>query len=423
MAILLGWMTILLAVSVPIFAVMGLCSVVGLQMKGTDLIAVPQNVFEALDTFALLAIPFYVLAGNIMKVGGISNRLIAFATALLGWMRGGVGSAAILTCMFFSTITGSSSATTAAVGSTMIPAMERKGYPKNFAAASVAVGGELGAILPPSLPLVIYGLVVNVSIGSLFIAGILPGIMIALSLILTICVMAKVQGFDETQKVAFGAWARNLVTVTREASFAIVMPVIILGGIYSGVFTATEASVVAVVYGFIISRFVYKEIRLSDVVRILNDSAVMTGMVMLIVAFAALFGYALTVNQIPQYLGEMIGKVTSGPIGFLLLVNVVLFVVGTFMEALATILILGPILAPVAQSYGIDPVHLGIIFIVNVATGMVTPPVAINLTIASQISGVSMDAMTKPLLVFLAVLTIDVLIISYVPAISLALLR
>ena len=423
MAILAGWMTVLLALAVPIFAVMGICSVVGLRMKGIDLISVPQNVFEALDTFALLAIPFYVLAGNIMKVGGISNRLIGFATALLGWMRGGVGSAAILTCMFFSTITGSSSATTAAVGSTMIPAMERKGYPKPFAAASVAVGGELGAILPPSLPLVIYGLVVNVSIGSLFIAGILPGIMIALSLILTICLMAKVQDFDRTEPVALGPWARNLVAVTREAAFALFMPFIILGGIYSGVFTATEASVVAVVYGFLISRFVYKEITLPDVVRILNDSAVMTGMVMLIVAFAALFGYALTVNQIPQYVGELIGKVTSGPIGFLLLVNLVLFVVGTFMEALATILILGPILAPVAQSYGIDPVHLGIIFIVNVATGMVTPPVAINLTIASQISGVSMDAMTRPLLVFLAVLTIDVLIISYVPAISLALLR
>ena len=423
MAILAGWMTVLLALAVPIFAVMGICSVVGLRMKGIDLISVPQNVFEALDTFALLAIPFYVLAGNIMKVGGISNRLIGFATALLGWMRGGVGSAAILTCMFFSTITGSSSATTAAVGSTMIPAMERKGYPKPFAAASVAVGGELGAILPPSLPLVIYGLVVNVSIGSLFIAGILPGIMIALSLILTICLMAKVQDFDRTEPVALGPWARNLVAVTREAAFALFMPFIILGGIYSGVFTATEASVVAVVYGFLISRFVYKEITLPDVVRILNDSAVMTGMVMLIVAFAALFGYALTVNQIPQYVGELIGKVTSGPIGFLLLVNLVLFVVGTFMEALATILILGPILAPVAQSYGIDPVHLGIIFIVNVATGMVTPPVAINLTIASHISGVSMDAMTRPLLVFLAVLTIDVLIISYVPAISLALLR
>ncbi|TNC08327.1 TRAP transporter large permease [Methylobacterium terricola] len=423
MALLLGWMTVLLAIAVPIFAVMGLCAIVGLRARGLDLISVPQNVFEALDTFALLAIPFYVLAGNIMKAGGISDRLIAFATALLGWMRGGVGSAAILTCMFFSTITGSSSATTAAVGSTMIPAMERKGYPKNFAAASVAVGGELGAILPPSLPLVIYGLVVNVSIGSLFIAGILPGILIALSLILTICAMARLQDFDATQRVPVGAWARNLVRVTREAAFAIVMPVIILGGIYSGVFTATEASVVAVVYGFLVSRFVYRAITLRDVVRILNESAVMTGMVMLIVAFAALFGYALTVNQIPQHLGTLIGQVTSGPVGFLLLVNVLLFVVGTFMEALATILILGPILAPVAQSYGIDPVHLGIVFIVNVATGMVTPPVAINLTIASQVSGVPMDAMTKPLLVFLAVLTVDVLVISYVPAFSLVLLR
>lgn len=422
MTIVFGWMTLLLTIAVPIFAVMGISSIVGLRAKGLDLISVPQNVFEALDTFALLAIPFYVLAGNIMKVGGISNRLIAFATALLGWMRGGVGSAAILTCMFFSTITGSSSATTAAVGSTMIPAMVRKGYPKNFAAASVAVGGELGAILPPSLPLVIYGLVANVSIGRLFIAGILPGIMIALSLIVTICAMAKVQDFDRTQAVPLGEWARNVLKVTAEAGFAIVMPVIILGGIYSGVFTATEASVVAVVYGFLISRFVYREITVRDVVRILGDSAVMTGMVMLIVAFAALFGYALTVNQIPQYFGELIAKVASGPIGFLLLVNVLLFVVGTFMEALATILILGPILAPVAQAYGIDPVHFGIVTIINVATGMVTPPVAINLTIASQVSGVSMDAMTRPLLVYLVVLTVDVLIVSYVPAISLALL-
>ena len=423
MAILFGSMTLLLTVAVPIFAVMGISSVIALRAKGIDLIAVPQNVFEALDSFALLAIPFYVLAGNVMKVGGISDRLIRLATALLGWMRGGVGSAAILTCMFFSTISGSSSATTAAVGSTMIPAMERKGYPKNFAAASVAVGGELGAIIPPSLPMVIYGLVANVSIGGLFIAGIVPGILIGLSLIATICVMAKVQDFDRTQRVPFGEWLRNVVTVSREALIALMMPVIILGGIYSGAFTATEASVVAVIYGFLVGRFVYGEIGFDDMRRIMIDSAVMTGMVMMIVAFAALFGYAMTVNQIPQYFAELIGKVTSGPIGFLLLVNVLLFVVGTFMEALATILILAPILGPVAIAYGIDPVHFGIIFIVNVATGMVTPPVAVNLNIASQISGVSMDAMTKPVLVFLAVLTIDVLVISYVPAISLALLR
>lgn len=423
MAILFGWMTALLLIAVPIFAVMGISSILALRAKGIDLISVPQNVFEALDSFALLAIPFYVLAGNIMKVGGISDRLIGLATALLGWMRGGVGSASILTCMFFSTISGSSSATTAAVGSTMIPAMERKGYPKPFAAATVAVGGELGAIIPPSLPMVIYGLVANVSIGGLFIAGILPGIMIGLSLIITICLMAKLQDFDRTQRVAFWPWLRNVVAVSREALIALMMPVIILGGIYSGAFTATEASVVAVIYGFVVGRFVYREIDFADMVKILNDSAVMTGMVMMIVAFAALFGYAMTINQIPQYFASLISNITSGPIGFLLLVNVLLFVVGTFMEALATILILAPILGPVAVAYGIDPVHFGIIFIVNVATGMITPPVAVNLNIASQISGVSMDAMTKPVLVFLAVLTIDVLIISYVPAISLALLR
>ena len=223
----------------------------------------PQNVFEALDSFALLAIPFYVLAGNIMKAGGISNRLIGLATALLGWMRGGVGSAAILTCMFFSTISGSSSATTAAVGSTMIPAMERKGYPKPFAAATVAVGGELGAIIPPSLPMVIYGLVANVSIGSLFIAGILPGIMIGLSLIADHLRHGEGTGFRPDPARAarrMGAQRRGRRAARR--LIALMMPVIILGGIYSGAFTATEASVVAVIYGFLVSRFVYREITL-----------------------------------------------------------------------------------------------------------------------------------------------------------------
>lgn len=422
MALLFGTMALTLALTVPIFAVMGLSAVVALMERGINLIAVPQNVFEALDSFALLAIPFYVLAGNIMKAGGISNRLIGLASALLGWIRGGVGAAAILTCMFFSTISGSSSATTAAVGATMIPAMAKKGYPKPFAAATVAVGGELGAIIPPSLPMVIYGLVANVSIGGLFIAGILPGIFIGLSLILTICIIAKRNDFDRTKPLSLGAWAREVASSGRESFLALMMPVIILGGIYSGAFTATEASVVAVIYGFVVGCFVYREISFADVVKILNDSAVMTGMVMLIVAFAALFGHAMTINRIPHYFAELVGQVASGPIMFMLLVNVLLFVVGTFMEALATILILGPILAPLALKYGIDPIHFGLVMIVNIAIGMVTPPVAVNLNVASEISGVSMDAMTRPVLIFLAVLTIDVLIISYVPALSLALL-
>lgn len=422
MALLFGCMTLTLVLSVPIFAVMGISAIVALKERGINLIAVPQNVFESLDSFALMAIPFYVLAGNIMKAGGISNRLINLASALLGWIRGGVGAAAILTCMFFSTISGSSSATTAAVGSTMIPAMVRKGYPKRFAAASIAVGGELGAIIPPSLPMVIYGLVANVSIGGLFIAGILPGIFIGLSLILTICIIAKLNDFDRTKPLSFYEWVRDVWVTGKDSFLALLMPVIILGGIYTGIFTATEASVVAVIYGFIVGYFVYREITLKDIVGILNDSAVMTGMVMLIVGFAALFGHAMTLNRIPHHFAELIAKIADGPIMFMLLVNVLLFIVGTFMEALATILILGPILAPIALKYGIDPIHFGLVMIVNIAIGMITPPVAVNLNIASEISGVSMDEMTKPVLIFLAVLTIDVLIISYVPALSLALL-
>jgi len=415
-------MVFLLVTAVPIFAVMGICSLVLLHQQGIDFIAVPQNVFEALDSFALLAVPFYVLAGNLMKAGGISRRLIALATVLVGWLRGGMGAASVLTCMFFSTMSGSSSATTAAVAGTMVPAMENKGYPKATGASLVAVGGELGAIIPPSLPMVIYALVANVSIGNLFIAGILPGLFVGLSLVVTICVYARIKDFDRVTRVPFATWVRNLVRATADSLLALMMPVIILGGIYSGIFTATEASVVAVVYGFVVGVLIYKEVRYREFIQIFCESAVMTGMVMLIVGFAALFGYALTINQIPQYFGHLISEIASSPLTFLLMVNVLLFVVGTFMEALATILILAPILGPIAVGYGIDPVHFGMIFIVNVAIGMVTPPVAINLNIASQITGVSMDAMTRPLLVFLFVLIVDTLIITFVPALSLALL-
>jgi len=415
-------MVFLLVTATPIFVVMGICSLVLLYQRGIDTIAVPQSVFEALDSFALLAVPFYVLAGNLMKAGGISRRLIALATALVGWLRGGMGAASVLTCMFFSTMSGSSSATTAAVASTMVPAMQEKGYPRPTGAALVAVGGELGAIIPPSLPMVVYGLVANVSIGSLFIAGILPGLLVGLTLILTICLYARIKNFDHVTHVPFTVWCKNFVHATLDSALALLMPIIILGGIYSGIFTATEASVVAVVYGFVVGVLIYKEVRLKQFVQIFCESAVMTGMVMLIVGFAALFGFALTINQVPQYFGHLIAEVADSPLFFLLMVNVLLFIVGTFMEALATILILAPILSPIAASYGINPVHFGMIFIVNVAIGMVTPPVAINLNIASQVTGVSMAAMTRPLVIFLFVLIVNVLIITFVPALSLALL-
>lgn len=422
MYLLFGSLLGCFAVGVPIFAALGIASILVLISHGVDLLSVPQNLFEALDSFPLMAIPFYVLAGSLMQTGGISRRLMNLANALVGWFRGGLGAASVLTCMFFSTMSGSSSATTAAVGGIMIPAMEKKGYPKNFSAASVAVAGELGAIIPPSLPMIIYGLVANVSVGSMFIAGILPGILIGVTLMLTIVVVAAVKGFDDVAPVSFGVWAKQVAKAFADSGFALMMPLIILGGIYSGIFTATEASVVAVVYGLVVGMFIYREIRLRDLIKVFSDAAVMTGTIMLIVGFASLFAYVLAINQVPQQFGRMIAAIAGNAFGFLLLANGLLFVVGMFMEALAAIVILAPILAPIAASYGIDPIHFGMVMIVNIAIGMVTPPVGVNLFIASQISGLPLEKLIRPLLIFLAVLVIDVLLISYIPAISLALL-
>ena len=410
------------AIGVPVFAALGIASVLALTPQQIDLLSVPQNLFEALDSFPLMAIPFYILAGNLMQTGGISRRLMHLANALVGWFRGGLGAASVLTCMFFATMSGSSSATTAAVGGIMIPAMEKKGYPKNFAAASVAVSGELGAIIPPSLPMIVYGLVANVSVGSMFIAGILPGILIGVTLMLTIVSVAIAKGFDDVESMSVSQWARQVLKTLAESGFALMMPLIILGGIYSGVFTATEASVVAVVYGLIVGVFIYRELRWSDLAKIFKDAAVMTGTIMMIVGFASLFAYVLATNQVPQHFGRMIASIAGGPLGFLLLANVLLFVVGMFMEALAAIVILAPILAPIATAYGIDPIHFGIVMIVNIAIGMVTPPVGVNLFIASQISGLPLEKLIPPLLLFLVVLVFNVLLISYIPGISLAFL-
>lgn len=411
-----------LAFGVPVFAALGIASVLALTATGIDLLSVPQNLFEALDSFPLMAIPFYILAGNLMQTGGISRRLMHLANALVGWFRGGLGAASVLTSMFFATMSGSSSATTAAVGGIMIPAMEKKGYPKNFSAASIAVAGELGAIIPPSLPMIVYGLVANVSVGSMFIAGILPGILIGVTLMLTIVTVAVVKGFDDVGKISFGEWMQGVIKSLADAGFALMMPLIILGGIYSGVFTATEASVVAVVYGLLVGIFIYKELKPSGLVKIFQDAAVMTGTIMMIVGFASLFAYVLAINQAPQHFGRYIAAIADGSIGFLLLANALLFVVGMFMEALAAIVILAPILAPIAAIYGIDPIHFGIVMIVNIAIGMVTPPVGVNLFIASQISGLPIEKLIRPLLMFLVVLVINVLLISYIPSISLAFL-
>lgn len=413
---------ILLAVfflfSVPIAVSLGFSSLIVLEFKGMPLITIAQKTFEGLDSFTLLAIPFFILAGNIMTTGGISTRLMNFANALVGWMRGGLGSVAVLTSMLFATMSGSSSATTAAIGSTLIPAMEKKGYPKRFAAAVCGSSGELGSIIPPSIAMIVYGMTANVSIGSLFLAGLIPGTIVGISLILTVVIIARIKGFDAVTSLDKGEWIKNVLKAFKDAFFALLMPVIILGGIYLGWFTPTEAAVIAVVYGLIVSLFIYREIKFSDLLSILSKSAVSSAIILLIVAFASIFAFILTIEQVPHQLGQLITTLTDNPIIFLLLANILLLITGMFLESYAAIIILVPILLPIATNLGIDPLHLGMIVIVNIAIGMITPPLAVNLYLVCQIANLRIEQIIRPTLVFLGVLIVDLLIITYIPSLS-----
>ncbi len=409
---------VILLIGAPIMTALGLSAAMALVSGDRPLLIVVQMAFQSIDSFSLMAVPFFILAGHLMQSGGIARRLVRLANAFVGWICGGLGAVAVLTSMLFATVSGSSSATTAAIGSVLIPEMEKKGYPRAFAASVTASSGELGAIIPPSIPMIVYALTANVSVGSLFIAGILPGLLITASLIVTVCVVASIVGFDKVTKAGVRDWLKEIFAALREALLALLMPVIILGGIYGGIFTATEASCVAVLYGLVLGMFVYKEITFRSLLGVFARSAVMSAIILLIVAFAAVFAYLLTINQVPQRASVLLGSFTTSPFVFLMLVNGMLFIVGMFIEALAAILIIVPILAPISIGFGIDPIHFGIVVIVNLAVGMVTPPVGVNLFVVCEVAKLKMHQLARYLVIFLAVLVVDILIISYVPAIS-----
>ena len=423
MVLLVVVLLLLFVVSVPIAIALGMAAIPTLVDRGIPFIAIPQVIFEALDSFALMALPLYILAGRLMQHGGIASRLVDVAKALVSWVRGGLAAAVVLTSMLFATISGSSAATAAAIGSMLIPEMEKQKYPRPFSAAVTASSGELGVIIPPSVAMVIYGVITGVSITDLFIAGFLPGLLIAVSLMSTAILIAWIMGYGERQPFSLGPWARDVGRAFWRASLSLFMPVIILGGIFGGIFTATEAAVVAVFYALFLSMLVYREITPRDLPRIFASAAVTSAVVMIIVAFAAMFAFALHLLRAPQQIGLLLTTITENPLLFLLLVNLFLLVVGMFMETFAAIVILGPILSPIAASYGIDPVHFGLIMIVNLAVGMVTPPVGVNLFIACGIARISMEQLMRPLAIFLGVLIINLMIITYVPGLSLALLR
>jgi tripartite ATP-independent transporter DctM subunit len=414
---------LLFVAGAPIALALGMAALPTLVDRGIPLIALPQVVFDSLDSFALMALPLYVLAGRLMQQGGIAERLVSFAIAVVGWLPGGLAAAVVLTSMLFATISGSSAATAAAIGSVLVPELEKQNYPRPFSASVVASSGELGGILPPSVPMVIYAVITGGSITQLFIGGLLPGLMIGLSLIVTTTVVASLRGYGVRPPTTAAAWAASVARATRRAFLSLAMPVIILGGIYGGIFTATEAAVVAVAYALFIGVVVYREIALRDVARIFSDAAVTAAVVMIIVGFAATFAFALNLIGAPRAIASAIAAVSDDPVVFLLLVNVFLLVVGMFMETFAAIIILAPILAPEAQSFGIDPVHFGLVMIVNLAVGMVTPPVGVNLFIACGVARIRMEQLMRPLALFLAVLLANLMAITYLPGLSLALIR
>ncbi|MEH7436650.1 TRAP transporter large permease [Neobacillus drentensis] len=406
---------ILLLLSVPVALSLGLASSISLVSDGNmPLIVLIQRMFAALDLFPLMAIPFFILAGSLMETGGISRRLVNFANSLVGTMTGGLAVVTVVTAMFFSAISGSSAATTAAIGSILIPAMVKNGYDVGFAGATTAVSGELGVIIPPSIPMIIFGISAGVSMTDLFIAGFLPGIFIGGSLILLVWFLAKRKGYQGDTGIT---WAMR-VKAFKEAILALMMPVIILGGIYGGIFTPTEAAVVAVVYSFIVGVFIYREITWKNLIEIFSKSAITTSIIMIIIANAGMFGWILTREQVPQQVAAFFTSFSSSPIIFLALVNVLLLFVGMFFETSASIIILAPLLTPIAVTLGIDPVHFGMIMIVNLAMGMVTPPVGVNLFVACQVANIKLERLTKALIPFFLVLVLDILIITYFPALS-----
>lgn len=419
-ALLFISMIVLLIVGVPIAFVLCGSSIIAILSTGDIHNAIViQRMFSGSGSFTLLAIPFFVLAGSLMSSGGISKRLVNLCNSLFGHISGGLAMVAIITCAFFAAISGSSAATAAAVGTIIIPEMLKHKYDKDFAGATVASSAELGVIIPPSIGLIQYGVATGTSISDLFMAGFLPGIFICLVLCMVAHFLCKKQGFEPSKK----ATREEKIQAFKDAILAILMPVIILGGIYSGVFTPTEAAVIAVFYGLIVGVFVYKEIKLSDIPRILTDSAITMSTVLLIMSASTIFGWILTKLQIPQAVAKGFLGISASKYIFLLLVNVLLLFIGMFCEAGAAMVILAPLLAPVAQTLGIDLVHFGIIMMANLAIGMMTPPVGVNLYVVCDTAKVKIEGMFPYLVKYFLALVAGVLIITYVPQLSLLLVN
>jgi len=416
-AVMLSTMVLCFALTVSVAVSIGLASILGIQVADANMLISVKEMFNSINKFPLAAIPFFILAGNIMETGGISRRLVEFAKSLVGGVQGGLPMTCVLTCMIFAAVSGSSVATTFAIGTILIPALIKHGYPTTWAASLQATSAELGVIIPPSIPMILYGVSAEVSVGELFIAGVGPGILIGLALMLFVWIFCRIKGWGKSD----GDGRLSVGKASLQAGWALLMPVIILGGIYGGIFTPTEASAVAVFYALMVGTLVYREIKLPDLYTILRKSVLSSAVIMFIIANAGLFAFLITRAGVPDAIGHWLQDVLKSPAYFLLGVNAALFLIGMFIETSAAIIVLAPILAPVAMHFGIDPVHFGMIMVVNLALGMITPPFGVNLFAACTVARISLDRMVKDLIPFVLVILACLMVITYVPVISLGL--
>ena len=410
---------ICLVLTVPIGFSLGIASLAYiLYTKQLTFGFIAQNLVTGCDSFPIMAIPFFVFAGELMGGGGISRRLLNVANVFFGRIRGGLAIVTVVVCMFFAAISGSGPATVAAVGGMVVPTMLQKGYDRKFVLALIAAAGSIGVIIPPSIPMVVYSVTTNSSVSKLFLAGFVPGLLIGLVLIGYSYFFAVSHGYKGDDE-PFSA--KRALKEVKDSIFALLSPVIILGGIYGGIFTPTEAAAVSVIYSLVIGCLVYRELDLKQLMTVTKNACETTATILIVIGCAAGFSKVLTLGRIPTTVATFLTTMTDSKILILLLINVLLLIVGCFMETLCAIMILAPILVPVVTALGVDVTHFGIIMVVNLAIGFITPPLGVNLFVASRVGETTLDDVIKGIIPFLIVMIVVLLFITYVPAISMLL--
>ncbi|AVW92674.1 TRAP transporter large permease [Celeribacter baekdonensis] len=409
--VLAGLFVVFLIMGIPVAIVIGAASMTALNLSGVPLMVVPQQMFSGINSFAFVAVPMFILAGDIMAQGEISKRLVAFADSMFGFIKGGLSIVSVLAGMFFAAISGSGAATTAAVGASLVPELKRKGYDPAAAASLIAASGTIGVVIPPSVPMIIYAVIAQESVAKLFLNGFIPGVAMGVGLIAIALVQGHRRAYPRGTPFDLSTIWRTLLS----ASWGLMAPLLILGGIFSGVFTPSEAAVVAVNYAIIVSLFIYRDLTLKGLYQIMMRAGVTTAVIMFVIAASSVLSWALSSWQVPSAIAEYALSLSSNPYVLLLLIMALILVTGVFLETASALIILTPMLLPLAMQLGIDTVHFGIIIVVGLAIGMVTPPVAINLFVASTTANLPIERITKAVFPYLMALIFVYLMIAFVP--------